>query len=84
METEHKKCNCPTCLMAPIWEKCKPHLTKEEIEIFVRGISYLMDGAMDGDYYRSIFKGDWPTSVEQLELALTLAKEKRAKGEAGK
>ncbi len=74
-------CDCRLCQRS---EKIRALLEeypfKKEDREWLRGMfNLLYETEADLEYKNCVLHGDWPSSVEQLERALEIAKDKRAK-----
>jgi hypothetical protein len=73
------KCNCNWCKRFKQFKRvmANPNLTAFEKKFIDKLFDDLMHVEDDLNYKECILEGDWPSAVEQLELALARAKNKR-------
>lgn len=60
-----------------IFEQLKDFIHKHNLDPDGEVVGHIIDLETDNEYYQAILDGNWPSSVEILEQALTRAKEKR-------
>ena len=74
------ECNCNWCKRYKQFKRVieNPKLTPFERKFIDKLFDDLNHVEADLNYKECILEGDWPSAVEQLELALARAKNKRA------
>jgi hypothetical protein len=72
----NKKCDCQICVTGRRLRLIASRLGEEDSRWLLDLGGELAASQMDNEYYRSIMSGDWPASVEILEVALERAKAK--------
>lgn len=78
-DTEDKPCECELCQESKMMHSIVVSLPQHQARWLTEFYEKHMTISFDANYDAAVLDGSWPTAVEQLTVALTKAKEIRAR-----
>lgn len=72
-----KKCTCKFCRHSKWLRKIMEKMSKRDSKYIETLVNHYICVDDDLNYHEVVMAGDWPSSVEQLTIALAIAKKKR-------